>query len=161
MMPGGDYSGRVTLHMDHFYFNLQPGRNNVTRDEMDAPHLSQSRWSLSGLQDSLMNGQMNRRDFSWGGCGWPRHLNVPRGTTGRGMAWTVVAMVSPVLPQDRSRVNQWIRSQGTAWSYCGVRGGLVPDSRPLGFPFDRSSNIQRLMGSKSNWFLLPVQIIHA
>ena len=33
-----------------------------------------------------------------------------------------------------------------SWSYCGVDRGQVPDSRPLGFPFDRCEG-QKVLGS--------------
>ena len=82
MMPTSNRArvqNRATLHMDHFLVQLNPGMNNLIRDELEAPHLSKSRWSLNELQDRLMNGQIGQADFSWGGCGWPRHLNVPLG----------------------------------------------------------------------------------
>eukprot|EP00092_Neocalanus_flemingeri_P108984 GFUD01140010.1.p1 GENE.GFUD01140010.1~~GFUD01140010.1.p1 ORF type:complete len:865 (+),score=172.38 GFUD01140010.1:385-2595(+) len=160
MLPtrGGD--NRVTIHMDHFYMDLNPGENRISREELEAPHLSKSRWSLSELQDDLMNGQVDRGQFSWGGCGWPRHLNVPRGTE-RGMDWTVVVMVSKMLSSDRSRLDGWAANQNMAWSYCGVKYGGVPDSRPLGFPADRDfGSVSDLVGGRSNWAVVPVRIVH-
>jgi len=161
MMPvGQEAANRATIHMDHFHVFLEPGTNEVTRMELEAPHLSKSRWSLRELQDNLMNGQVNCGDFSWGGCGWPRHLNIPRGT-GEGMDWTLVVMVSRVLPQDRGSLREWERNRELAWSYCGVRRGLVPDSRPLGFPVDRDFGvIDRLAGGRENWDISQVTIVH-
>jgi len=151
---------RTTIHLDHFYHVLQPGTNYIRRDELEAPHLSKSRWSLNQLQNRLMNGQVNRWEFSWGGCGWPRHLNIPRGTE-RGMDWDLVVMVSQQLPVDRARVREWTMQRNLAWGYCGVQRGVVPDSRPLGFPVDRSfTNIQTLSGGRPNWMITPVVIRH-
>ena len=160
IMPTRGGRNRATIHMDHFFTTLNPGLNTITRDEMDAPHLSSSRWSLTDLQRIIMNCQISRREFSWGGRGWPRHLNVPRGTES-GMAWTMVVMVSQVLPQDRRRVQNWNSNSQAAWSYCGVRFGQVPDSRPLGFPTDRSfGDIENLVGGRRNWAVVPVRIVH-
>jgi len=151
---------RATIHMDHFYVELSPGINRVSREELDAPHLSKSRWSLNQLQDSLMTGQITRADFTWGGCGWPRHLNIPRGTE-QGMSWTLVVMVSRVLPQDRGRLRNWTRNNHLAWSYCGVTSGMVPDSRPMGFPVDRDfTDINMLAGGRENWNITEVIIRH-
>jgi len=151
---------RATIHMDHFLVQLNPGINNLIRDELEAPHLSKSRWSLNELQDRLMNGQIGQADFSWGGCGWPRHLNVPRGTE-EGMPWTMVVMVSRVLEQDTRRLNSWRRNANLAWSYCGVRGGVVPDSRPKGFPVDRDfQDINTLASGRENWDIKQVTIRH-
>jgi len=161
MLPRGDASNRATIHMDHFYRNLNPGVNRISRDELEAPHLSKSRWSLSQLQSNLMNGQVGRGQFSWGGCGWPRHLNIPRGKEGGGMDWNMVVMVSQVLTEDISRIESWNTNRNIAWSYCGVRTGVVPDSRPLGFPTDRDyGNIDNLVGNRDNWAVVPVSIVH-
>ena len=103
-------TGQPTIHMDHFFLESSPGIKNVRRDELLTLHLSKSRWSLSQLQDSLMNGQIAQSDFSWGGCGWPRHLNVPRGME-EGMQWSLVVMVSRVLPQDMVRLGNWRRNK--------------------------------------------------
>jgi len=161
MMPTMDGVGnRATIHMDHFYIELTPGTNEIRREELEASHLSKSRWSLNQLQDHLLNGQVNRADFTWGGCGWPRHLNIPRGTE-EGMSWTLVVMVSKVLPQDISSLESWKANSNLAWSYCGVREGLVPDSRPMGFPVDRDfRNINTLAMGRDNWHIKQVIIRH-
>jgi len=155
-----EVQNRATIHMDHFLVQLNPGMNHLSRDEMEAPHLSKSRWSLNELQDRLMNGQLRQADFSWGGCGWPRHLNVPRGTE-EGMPWTLVVMVSRVLDQDIRRLDDWRRNNHLAWSYCGVRRGIVPDSRPMGFPVDRDfQDINMLANGRGNWNIKDVTIRH-
>ena len=161
MMPTKEgVQNRATIHMDHFFVELHPGSNNVGRDELEAPHLSKSRWSLVELQDRLINGQLGQTDFSWGGCGWPRHLNIPRGTE-EGMPWTLVVMVSKVLDQDIERLDDWRRNDNLAWSYCGVRRGLVPDSRPMGFPVDRDfDDIHMLAMGRENWGIKQVTILH-
>ena len=164
MMPASGAGNSAIIHMDHFYVDLDPGTNSVIREELEAPHLSKSRWSLSQLQDNLMNGQVNRRDFSWGGCGWPRHLNVPRGMEG-GMEWNLVVMVSRVLPQDMSRLGEWRRNSNLAWSYCGVNWGNVPDSRPMGFPADRVRDYADIVNmatarGRDNWAVSQVTITH-
>merc|ERR1719186_1069809 len=160
MMPTNGADNKATLHMDHFFMYLNFGENRITREELEAPHLSKSRWSLSKLQDSLMNGQVSREEFSWGGCGWPRHLNIPRGTE-RGMDWTMVVMVSQVLSEDIPKIEAWSANSNIAWSYCGVTTGVVPDSRPLGFPVDRDfGDIESLVGYRNNWAVVPVRIVH-
>jgi len=152
---------RVIIQMDHFYMNLNPGENLVTRTEFDAPHMSKSRWSLGHLQDNLMAGQVNREEFSWGGCGRPRHLNIPRGTES-GMDWYLVVVVTKVLPEDLSRLSAWEANSQLAWSYCGVTTGQVPDSRPLGFPFDIETEMSVLTEGyrMANWAVVPVKIVH-
>ena len=160
--PGSAGMNRATFQLDHFYHHLQPGRNVFTRPELSAPHLSKSRWSLAELQEGLMSGQLDWQQFSWGGCGWPRHLNIPRGRPG-GMAWQLVAVVSSLLPADLSRLANWRANSQVAWSFCGARWGAVPDSRPLGFPLDRdppAGDVSSLAAGRPNWLILPVTITH-
>ena len=46
-------------------------------------------------------------------------------------------------------------------SYCGVRNGMVPDSRPMGFPVDRDfRDINDLVGGRENRLIVPVTIRH-
>merc|ERR1712013_965371 len=88
-------------------------------------------------------GRISRQTFNWAGCGWPISLNIPTGSVG-GSSWQLVVVASPLKPHDVSNVQQWDRAGRVSWSYCGVDRGQVPDSRPLGFPFDRPSTAARL-----------------
>ena len=77
------------------------------------------------------------------------------------MSWTLVVMVSKVLPQDISSLESWKANSNLAWSYCGVREGLVPDSRPMGFPVDRDfQDISMLAMGRDNWHIKQVSIKH-
>ena len=77
------------------------------------------------------------------------------------MDWTLVVMVSQVLPADIPRLGAWTANRNLAWSYCGVGYGVVPDSRPLGFPTDRDfGDIRNLVRGRRNWVTVPVRIVH-
>merc|ERR1712179_825076 len=78
-----------------------------------------------------------------------------------GMPWTLVVMVSRVLDQDIRRLDDWRRNENLAWTYCGVRTGLVPGSRPMGSPVDRDfQDIHMLAMDRENWAIKQVTIIH-
>jgi len=151
----------IVIEMDKWLAQLSPGQNTITRREEEAPHISRrSTQSLRGLQRLLVSGRMSRQTFNWAGCGWPISLNIPTGSVG-GSSWQLVVVASPLKPHDVSNVQQWDRAGRVSWSYCGVDRGQVPDSRPLGFPFDRPSTaarLQDLVDLHSNIASTPVTI---
>jgi hypothetical protein len=68
----------------------------------------------------------------WCDCGWPYTLLLPRGTAA-GMQFRLFVMLSngvdlAVLSSDQGC---------TSASYCGVQDRDYPDSRPMGYPFNR------------------------
>jgi hypothetical protein len=63
-------------------------------------------------------------------CGWPYNLLIPRGT-GEGMPFWLVAVATDAA-QD-----QVLESDCGSISYCGAKTDRYPDSKPMGYPFDR------------------------
>ena len=152
---------QVTIELDRFNVDLVPGSNSVQRRDSDSSFLSHRRPDLLSLQQQLLQGQLSRDQLNWAGCGWPEELHLPRGSQ-QGTPFRLVAMVTPVLAQDTRP------EEGSTWSLCGVRGGgRFPDSRPMGFPFDRpppGMDWRRLMERggerRSNWAVVDVMIEH-
>jgi hypothetical protein len=64
-------------------------------------------------------------------CGWPYHLLLPRGTAA-GMQFRLMVMLTD-WTVDRVGAD----SRCGSLSFCGSRDTDYPDSRPMGYPFDR------------------------
>jgi tyrosinase len=64
-------------------------------------------------------------------CGWPYHLLLPRGTR-TGMPFRLMVMLTD-WAIDRVGAD----SACGSLSFCGSRDTDYPDSRPMGYPFDR------------------------
>jgi tyrosinase len=64
-------------------------------------------------------------------CGWPYHLLVPRGTS-TGMRFKLLVLLTDWLI-DRVGADSTCGSL----SFCGARDSDYPDTRPMGYPFDR------------------------
>jgi hypothetical protein len=73
-------------------------------------------------------------------CGWPYHLLLPRGS-GAGMEFRLMVMVTDWLV-DRLGAD----SACGSLSFCGARDTEYPDSRPMGYPFDRPLAAGRTIG---------------
>ena len=67
-------------------------------------------------------------------------------------------MVSKLLPDDAALSAEQESVDKSAFVYCGLRDNLVPDSRPMGFPFDRP--VRWSWKGKSNMAATPVKILH-
>ena len=46
-------------------------------------------------------------------------------------------MLSRLLTDDSAAGADWAGLKQRSWSWCGVKEGQFPDSRPMGFPLDR------------------------
>jgi hypothetical protein len=64
-------------------------------------------------------------------CGWPYHLLLPRGTA-TGMSFRLMVMLTD-WRVDRVGAD----SSCGSLSFCGARDTEYPDSRAMGYPFDR------------------------
>eukprot|EP00088_Acartia_fossae_P019680 TRINITY_DN214_c0_g1_i3.p1 TRINITY_DN214_c0_g1~~TRINITY_DN214_c0_g1_i3.p1 ORF type:complete len:1051 (-),score=178.18 TRINITY_DN214_c0_g1_i3:121-3273(-) len=148
------------IEMDKFLINLTPGTVNIERNPSQSPIFSRGPPSLRNLQNRLMRG-MSERDFNWANCGYPISMALPRGSN-NGMSFQLVLIVTQLLPQDRTRLREWENNAETAWGWCGLRDGQrgIPDGRPMGFPFDRPTNLENIIGGRSNAAATTVTITH-
>lgn len=98
-------------------------------------------------------GSPEEHKFNFCGCGWPQHMLIPRGvpeSDGGGFHCQLFVMISNY---DDDKVEQDTEGMcKEASSYCGIRDRLYPDSRNMGYPFDRPSNKN---DEKLKEFLLP------
>ena len=160
LIPKGNQQQSATLavEMDRFLVTLDRGNNVLTRDSCQTPVTGKPQRSLLELQQALLN---NMTDFELGifeGCGWPQHLLLPQGTKDS-VLFTMFVMVSKLLPGDAAlSVDQDAVAQ-SAFVHCGLpKGYLVPDSRPMGFPFDRP--VRWSWERRSNMAATDVRIFH-
>jgi len=128
---------QLIIEMDRFHVSLTQGENTFTRKSTESPFFAKQRPSLKELQEKLRTSQMSEDEFNWAGCGWPREMTLPRGKE-EGMGFEFLAVLSPLLDSDHFGTD-WTDLSRRSWSWCGMRTdmGGMPDSRPMGFPFDR------------------------
>jgi len=149
------------IEMDKFLIHLTPGSQTITRTTAQSPIFSVGPPSLNDLQNKLLRG-MSESDFNWANCGYPISMAVPRGSK-HGMKFRLVLLITQLLPQDREKIEDWQNSQRTAWGWCGLRGGdgSIPDSRPMGFPFDRPTRYRDIVTDhRSNVHETVITITH-
>ena len=67
-----------------------------------------------------------------------QELLLPRGSS-HGAVYYIFAIFSPLLKNDKAHTADLPTLSKRSWAWCGLRkdAGGMPDSRPMGFPFDR------------------------
>jgi len=130
---------QLAVELDRFKVNLSNGTNIIERKSSDSSFLAKKQLSLYELQVKLLAGEISEDQFNWGGCGWPEEMLIPRGNE-TGMNFDLFIVLSPLLEGDNAHSADWDKHSTSTWAWCGVRSdeGGMPDSRPMGFPLDRS-----------------------
>jgi len=160
---------QLAVEMDRFHVELKEGKNYIQRKSIESTFTAKKRRSLYELQKMLLEDSISQDEFNWGGCGWPQEMLLPRGRED-GMEFHLLAVLSPFIMDDAALTADWNVHNAGIWSWCGVRSdeGGMPDSRPMGFPLDRSPPMERwqsLLNNKkgrkrSNVATVSVEIVH-
>nr|AGI42859.1 prophenoloxidase 2 [Penaeus chinensis] len=119
--------------MDKFTVSLKPGSNHIVRSSKDSSITNTEELTFRDLENVDPESPAAAA-FNFCGCGWPQHMLLPRGRP-EGMAFQLFFMLTDYA-QDK--VTQRT-TQGCAngVSFCGIQDAKYPDTRPMGFPFDR------------------------
>ena len=94
------------------------------------------------------------------GCGWPRHLLIPRGTSA-GMKSDLFVLVTD---WNKDAVEPSVHLTGNV-AYCGKKDSKYPDKQPMGFPFDRKMSesyktLEEMVGDLGNCATARVDITY-
>jgi tyrosinase len=89
-------------------------------------------------------------------CGWPHHLLLPKGTE-KGMVYDLVVMITPAEGSDIFNYR--------GWTHCGLKNKTYPDSKPMGYPWDRRPNmsvtyLQDFVSKVPNMITTQIVITH-
>ena len=116
------------VEMDKFVVELEPGEDRqITRYD----HQSSVILPPEITVDDIMAGKAPPQQMC--GCGWPRNLLLPGGST-VGFRTSLFVMATD-WEEDGVEPHQTLSG---SVSYCGKSGAPYPDKRPMGFPFDRA-----------------------
>ena len=120
---------RAWIEMDKFSATLPARAKTVlVRSDRDSSVIKRpAEDSPAAIRQSTANG----RERAYCDCGWPYPLLVPRGTTGQGMEYRLLMMVTDAAI-DRVPVAGHCGSM----SFCGAVD-RYPDTREMGYPFHR------------------------
>ncbi|XP_076646001.1 phenoloxidase 1-like [Halictus rubicundus] len=124
----------LMIELDKFTVHLQPGQNTIQRKSTESSVTIPFERTFRNLEENRPVGAESLDAFNFCGCGWPQHMLIPKGTKA-GYPTDLFIMVSDY---DIDAVEQGESSScSDAVSYCGLRDKKYPDTRPMGYPFDR------------------------
>lgn len=146
---------RSWIEMDKFAERLDPGeRRAVYRP---ARHSSVARKPARRPHEPRPVLEPGQVDRNYCDCGWPYHLLLPRGTED-GMPFRLLVMLTD-WEQDLVGAERKCGSM----SFCGARDADYPDSKPMGYPFDRAftgRGVAETAAALDNWAARELTIRH-
>lgn len=132
---------------------MNPGTNIIPRQSTESSVTIPFERTFRDLESNRpAAGSADELEFNFCGCGWPQHMLVPKGYA-EGLQSQLFVMVTDYA-QDR--VDQDLVGQcSDAASFCGVRDRKYPDTKAMGYPFDR---LPRTGSDRLSNFLTPNMI---
>ncbi|XP_065075620.1 phenoloxidase 8-like isoform X1 [Ochlerotatus camptorhynchus] len=128
------------IEMDTSTVTLNPGGNTIVRrsDQSSVTIPYERTFRAVGTSSTPTNANALAQ-FRFCGCGWPQHMLIPKGATGDGVQFDIFAMVSDYTIDAVNQTQDPNAPCDDAHSFCGLRDKLYPDTRAMGYPFDRST----------------------
>ncbi|XP_065074639.1 phenoloxidase 8-like [Ochlerotatus camptorhynchus] len=119
---------------------VNPGANTIVRrsDQSSVTIPYERTFRAVGTSSTPTNANALAQ-FRFCGCGWPQHMLIPKGATGDGVQFDIFAMVSDYTIDAINQTQDPNAPCDDAHSFCGLRDKLYPDTRAMGYPFDRST----------------------
>ncbi|XP_025414834.1 phenoloxidase 1-like [Sipha flava] len=128
---------KLFVELDKFSVSLKRGRNEITRSSLESsvtiPHEAVYR-NLDNNRPA--DNTAEAEAFNFCGCGWPQNLLIPKGSA-EGLQCQLFVMVSDGATDQVENAQGANQTCDDASSYCGLRNARYPDSRSMGYPFDR------------------------
>ena len=153
----------TTVEMDKFFWNFKSGTTEFERSSDESSSVPRKAQGLYEIQEaSAYSGSNNLVDTGireYTGCGWAKHLLVPRGNP-EGFKTNLLVVISPLLKDDAAETTDWKTVSTLTHSLCGAPGAKFPDSRPMGYPFDRYRGWKDIITGRSNMKRVGITIYH-
>ena len=142
------------IELDRFVEVVQSGpEQTITRSSDQSSVLLPPSPKLQDIRDGNISAAGSQPPC---GCGWPRNLLIPRGTSA-GLKADLYVLATD---WKEDAVNPRSQLSGSV-SYCGKTGSSYPDKRPMGFPFDRElsfATLEKMVADVPNSSAVEVKI---
>ncbi|KAL7300488.1 hypothetical protein TKK_0006490 [Trichogramma kaykai] len=154
---------RLMFEMDKFLVKLQRGHNVIARASTASSVTIPFEQTFRDLTKKPASSDLDASlTYNLCGCGWPQHLLVPKGTE-QGFPMDLFVMLTDYYVDKVDDPNATLTESSctSAATLCGLQNRKYPDSRPMGFPFDRPSptNVARIdQFLTPNMMLQPITV---
>ncbi|XP_033106998.1 hemocyanin AA6 chain-like [Anneissia japonica] len=129
---------RLFFEMDKFDITLSSSTKTYTRYSHSSNLISQVASTFAQVEAAVASGDPidSCTSDQHCDCGWPANLLVPKGSR-EGQEFDLFVILTD-FSEDISEPGVEYRPGA---SLCGRRGGLYPDKKPMGYPFDRPVSV--------------------
>ncbi|CAL8095403.1 unnamed protein product [Orchesella dallaii] len=126
------------IELDKFIIKLKNGQNVIRRSSDASSVTIPDRKGFKELIKEVTEAVAGNREYyvdkKVRHCGLPHGLLLPKGRP-EGMKFKLMVVLTDA--EQDFHTQHYIESSDNSLSYCGNLGGINPDKRPFGFPFDR------------------------
>nr|CAQ63323.1 hexamerin precursor [Thermobia domestica] len=145
------------VELDRFPVQLTSGKNVIQRESKDFNSIVPDHIPTKNLKHMVKSAVEGEQTFyvqkGKRQCGLPEHLLLPKGKKA-GLPFTLFIMVTENENNEQDNVNY-----KQPFILCGVKEGKYPDTKPMGYPFDRKFD-ERDIKSATNVYVKDVLIYH-
>lgn len=114
------------IELDKFVAKVKPGKQVITRADHQSSVVKASQQTV----EDLINGVTDPLGHK---CGWPLRLVIPRGTV-LGLDFELFVIATD-WKKDRIKKGSNLEA---GISLCGIANEQFPDTKPMGYPFNRA-----------------------
>jgi tyrosinase len=126
------------IELDKFVVHLKPGQNVIHRSSESSSVTIPDRKGFKELTKTIEEAIEGKHDYNVNKkvrhCGLPQGLLLPKGKP-EGMKFKLIVALTD--HEHDFHAEHYHDCDDNSLSYCGNLGGINPDKRPMGFPFDR------------------------
>jgi len=126
------------IELDKFVIKLKPGQNVIRRSSEASSVTIPDRKGFKELMKIMTDAMEGKKDYHVNKkvrhCGLPQGLLLPKGKP-EGMKFKLIVALTD--HEHDFHVEHYNDNDDNSLSYCGNMGGMNPDTKPMGFPFDR------------------------
>jgi tyrosinase len=127
------------IELDKFAVKLNAGENQIVRKSSESSVSIPDRVTTKALRKQVEEALEGKTtitvDKDYRHCGLPDRMLLPKGKE-NGMPFTLFVMVTD-FNEDKVNDLPHDYEYGGSTSYCGTTNTKYPDSKPMGYPFDR------------------------
>ncbi|XP_061387445.1 phenoloxidase 2-like, partial [Musca vetustissima] len=124
----------LAIEMDKFKVTLKPGVNRIY--QLSSNSSVTIPYERAFPKDANEKPPQDLEQLWFCGCGWPRHMLLPKGKP-EGMPFDLFVMISDMSGDAVTLHDKTANPCNDSASYCGLKDQLYPDNRSMGYPFDR------------------------
>uniref|UniRef100_A0A481MQH0 Phenoloxidase n=1 Tax=Nipponaphis monzeni TaxID=196483 RepID=A0A481MQH0_9HEMI len=129
---------KLFVELDKFSVTLKKGINDIVRRCLDSSVSIPIEMTYRNLDESRPEANAeSKASLNYCGCGWPQYMLVAKGNAQGFPCHLFIMITYGAMDQVEETSKEGEKTCDNVSVFCGVRNARYPDSKPMGYPFDR------------------------